>query len=268
MERRIFDFHTHAFPDAIAAKTIAFLSKKGGIPPFSDGSVEGLRKVLKNAGICKGLVLPVVTKPEQFDSVNRFAAALNQEENVLVSFGGIHPDNDNPKERIRQLKQMGFAGIKIHPDYQGVDFDDIRYLRILEAATEYDLAIVTHAGIDIGFPDDIRCTPKRVQNVLREVQPKKLVLAHGGGYELWDEVLDSLCGADVWMDTAFCMGRMPDEKFIALVRKHGADRILFATDCPWGDPAYFAEHFLSLTLSKDEQEKILWNNAENLLKKG
>lgn len=268
MERKIFDFHTHAFPDAIAAKTIAFLSKKGGIPPFSDGSVGGLQKVLRGAGICGGLVLPVVTKPEQFDSINRFAAALNQTDDFLISFGGIHPDNDKPKERIRQLKQMGVDGIKIHPDYQGVDFDDIRYLRILEAASECDMAVVTHAGVDIGYPDDIRCTPKRVLHVLREVQPKKLVLAHCGGYGLWDEVSEVLSGTDVWMDTAFCMGRMPDEKFLSLVKKHGADRMLFATDCPWGDPAFFVEHFLSLPLTKEEQEKILWNNAENLLKKG
>ena len=36
----IIDFHTHVFPDKIAEKTIAYLSKKGGIPAFSDGSVS------------------------------------------------------------------------------------------------------------------------------------------------------------------------------------------------------------------------------------
>ena len=40
MERKIIDFHTHAFPEKIAGKTIAFLSEKGGIPAYTDGTTE------------------------------------------------------------------------------------------------------------------------------------------------------------------------------------------------------------------------------------
>ena len=35
-------------------------------------------------------------------------------------------------EELKQIKDMGFVGIKIHPDYQRVMIDDIRYLKILE----------------------------------------------------------------------------------------------------------------------------------------
>ena len=51
MERKIIDFHTHAFPDKIAGKTIEMLSQKAGIPAHSDGTAQGLRKVLESAGI-------------------------------------------------------------------------------------------------------------------------------------------------------------------------------------------------------------------------
>ena len=265
MERNIIDFHTHAFPDKIAGKTIAFLSEKGGIPAHTDGTTEGLRKVLAQAGISLGVVLPVVTKPEQFASITRFAEQINEEEKGLLSFGGIHPDTPDYKSELRTLVDCGFRGIKLHPDYQGVYFDDIRYMRIMEYASELGLIIVTHAGVDIGFPDTVRCTPERALKVLREVKPEKLVLAHMGGWSLWEEVIDRLAGEPVYLDTAYTMGHISEEHFVTLCRKHGTDKILFATDCPWGNPEKDVETFLKMPLTKEEQEAILHKNAERLL---
>lgn len=281
MERKIIDFHTHAFPDKIAGKTIEMLSKKGGIPAHTDGTVEGLRMVLSEAGISLGVVLPVVTKPEQFESITRFAAQINERfaegeqadaikdeaerKTKLLSFGGIHPDTPDYKKELKQLSNLGFCGIKLHPDYQGVYFDDIRYMRIMEYASELGLIIITHAGVDIGFPDAVRCTPKRALKVLREIKPEKLVLAHCGGWRLWDEVIDTLAGEPVYMDTAYSMGHISEELFVKLCRTHGVEKMLFATDCPWGNPKKDVETFLSMPLTEEEQELILHKNAEALL---
>lgn len=265
MERKIIDFHTHAFPDKIAGKTIELLSQKGGIPAHTDGSVNGLRRVLSEAGIALGVVLPVVTRAEQFESITRFAVQINENGNGLLSFGGIHPDTTDYKKELKFLAEQGFRGIKLHPDYQGVFFDDIRYMRMIEYASELGLIIVTHAGVDIGFPDLVRCTPKRALKVLREVKPEKLVLAHMGGWNLWEEVIDTLAGERVYMDTAYSMGHISEEHFVTLCRAHGTDKILFATDCPWGNPEKDVETFLTMPLTAEEQELILHKNAERLL---
>jgi len=265
LERKIIDFHTHAFPDKIAGKTIQMLSEKGGIPAHTDGTAEGLRRRLTEAGISLGVVLPVVTRPEQFESITRFAQQINEAGNGLMSFGGIHPNSPDYKKELKELSDLGFRGIKLHPDYQGVYFDDIRYLRIIEYASELGLIIITHAGVDIGFPDTVRCTPKRVLKVLHEVKPDKLVLAHCGGWSLWDEVIDTLAGETVYMDTAYSMGHISEEHFITLCRMHGAERILFGTDCPWGNPKRDVETFSAMPLSCEEQELILHKNAEKLL---
>ncbi len=281
MERKIIDFHTHAFPDKIAGKTIEFLSKKGGIPAHTDGTADGLRKALSEAGISLGVVLPVVTKAEQFESITRYAQQINEEQNLqdaisvhegttaataqLLSFGGIHPDSTDYKKELKTLFGLGFRGIKLHPDYQGVYFDDIRYLRIMEYASELGMIIITHAGVDIGFPDMVRCTPERALRVLREVKPEKLVLAHCGGWSLWEEVIHTLTGEPVYMDTAYSMGHISEEHFVTLCRAHGAEKILFATDCPWGNPKRDVETFLSMPLTSEEQELILHKNAERLL---
>lgn len=222
-----------------------------------------------------------MTRPEQFESVTRFAQQINESQSrqdtalslnegsganaELLSFGGIHPDSTDYKKELKMLSNLGFRGIKLHPDYQGVYFDDIRYLRIIEYATELGLIIVTHAGVDIGFPDLVRCTPERALRVLREVKPEKLVLAHMGGWSLWEEVIDTLAGESVYFDTAYSMGHISEEHFVTLCRSHGADKILFGTDCPWGNPKRDVETFLSMPLTYEEQESILHRNAECLL---
>ena len=280
MERKIIDFHTHAFPDKIAGKTIELLSNKAGIPAHSDGTTQGLKRVLGSAGISLGVVLPVETRAEQFESITRFAMQINEayegcgnmtadgdlpNGTRLLSFGGIHPDTPDYKKELKMLSDLGFRGVKIHPDYQGVYFDDIRFMRIIEYASELGLIIITHAGVDIGIPEPVRCTPERALKVLREVKPEKLVLAHMGGWRLWEEVLDTLAGEQVYLDTAYSMGHIEETLFVKLCRTHGVENVLFATDCPWGNPKRDLEAFMSMPLTTEEQELMLHRNAERLL---
>ena len=73
----LIDFHTHIFPDNIAAAAVRGLSETGGIPPHSDGTRAGLLAAMRGAGVTHAVNLPVLTSPAQFDSVLRFAAAQN-----------------------------------------------------------------------------------------------------------------------------------------------------------------------------------------------
>lgn len=261
------DFHTHIFPDKIVSKTIAFLEKQCGDHAHLSGTYEALLSSMKEAGIRQSIVLPVVTKPSQFDSINRFASEVTERTNgTLLSFGGIHPCCDHLKERLLSLKRNGFFGIKLHPEYQKTYFNDPGYLKILDYASELDLIVSVHAGFDPGYPDSARVTPSMIKDVIHQVHPRRLVLAHMGGYMRWDEVEEYLIGEDVWFDTATCFHKIPDEQFLRMVHSHGSDRILFATDSPWSGQKDFIGYLKSLPLTVDEKEKILWKNAEKLLK--
>lgn len=257
------DFHTHIFPEKIAEKTLKFLASRCHIDPYTDGTAPGLSASTKEAGLEMSVILPVVTKPSQFQSINRFA--MQFQEGSLLSFGGIHPDNEDYKEKLKELKHMEFKGIKLHPDYQETFIDDIRYKRIISYASELDLIVSVHAGFDPGYPDCIHCPPQKALDVIRDVQPQKLVLAHMGGFMMWDEVEAYLTGENIWMDTAAVFGHIPEEQFVRIVRAHGADRILFATDSPWGGQKEFAEYFRNLPLSDEEKEAIARENARKLL---
>ena len=254
----------------LASKTIEYLSEKGGIPPFSDGSVSGLLKRMEDAGVDHAVTLPVLTNPLKFDSVNRFAAEINSSfENKsrrLISFASIHPQCDGIDEKMAWIKNSGFKGVKIHPDYQETFINDEKYVRIMECAKEYDLIVVTHAGFDCGYKDQpIRCTPVLAKELIRRVPHSKFVLAHMGANTLYDSVSKTLCDEDVYFDTAYVLRFIGKEKFLELLRKKGADKILFASDSPWSDIGNDAEILRSFALEKSVEDKIFYQNAKNLL---
>ena len=139
----IVHFHTHIFPDKIAKKTIEKLEGIANVKAFTDGREVSLISSMEEAGVDLSLVLPVVTKPEQFATINDFAARLNEKyqgkSRRLFSFGGIHPDSPDYKRELRTIYDLGLKGIKLHPDYQSTYFDDMKYMRILDYASELGL---------------------------------------------------------------------------------------------------------------------------------
>lgn len=265
----IVDFHTHIFPEKIAEKTIKKLEAIANVKAFTDGREQSLIQSMKKAGVDVSIVLPVVTAPEQFHTINHFAAGLNEKYKDqavrLLSFGGIHPDSPDYKKELREIKELGLQGIKLHPDYQNTFFDDIKYMRILDYASQLDLVTVVHAGVDIGFPDHVRCTISGIRKVLDEVAPKNLVLAHYGGFGLWDEVEEFVAGREVYLDTAYTNGFIGDEIFLKILKKHGADKILFATDSPWSGQAESLAHICGLVSDQKELDQILGKNAQKLV---
>lgn len=259
----VIDFHTHMFPDKIADKTITFLAEVCQMPPQTDGTYTGLSESAKKGGVDLSIALPAMTKPSQFDSVNTFAAA-HQEGNV-ISFGGIHPATEHYREELRHIKELGLKGIKLHPDYQNMYFNNIRYKRLVDYATELGLIIVVHAGFDPKCPDDVHCTPEMAAEVIDEVHPANLVLAHLGGNEMWDDVEKYLVGKDVYLDTAVVLDVIKEDQFLRIARNHGADKILFGTDVPWRDQGAFVHLLNDSKLTQEEKNKIFYKNACKLL---
>lgn len=101
----IIDFHTHIFTDKIAGRTLDYLSDIFGASPFADGTHTGLCDSMKKAGVDVSVSLPAVTKVSQVESINRFASAFT--EGTVISFGGIHPECENYKEILKEIKNLG-----------------------------------------------------------------------------------------------------------------------------------------------------------------
>ncbi|HWT74068.1 MAG TPA: amidohydrolase family protein [Mobilitalea sp.] len=262
----VIDFHTHIFPDKIAGKTIKALAEVGNVKAFTDGTLDGLKKSMKEQHIDISVVLPVVTKPAQFDTVNTFAAQITGKDGI-ISFGGIHPDTEDYREKLEQIKALGLQGIKLHPDYQETYVDDPKQVNVIKYAVSLGLIVIIHAGLDIGLPNPIHCPPKRAANMLRQIDDEnaKIIFAHMGGFDQWDDVEEYLVGKNIWFDTSFSLGKINDDQFVRIVKNHGADRILFATDSPWDGQKAALDYIKKLDFTEEELERILFRNAVMLL---
>ena len=51
-----------------------------------------------------------------------------------------------------------------------------------------------------------------------------------------------------------------------IILKHGADKILFASDCPWDRPDITIKKIKSLGLTSEQEELIFSKNAKKLLR--
>lgn len=279
----IIDFHIHTFPGAISKNVLGKLSKLSHTKYFTDGSANGLAASMQKTGIDYSVNQPVMTNAAQVEKVNSslIAEKESMQKQGILTFGGMHPDYADYKHELIRLRQNGIPGIKIHPAYQNTDLDDIKMMRIIDFASEQGLIVLTHAGIDIGIFDHNYASVPQILKIIDEIHPEKFVLAHMGNWGLWEEVERDLAGAPVWFDTAFAIGvitqdeaksgtpylscNLKEADFMRIVRKHGADKILFATDSPWEDQMDYVNRIQEMPLSSEEKTMIFGENAQKLL---
>ena len=156
----IIDFHTHCFPDEIAKHAISSLEKSGNSRSFADGTIGDLLRTAKNANIDISVVQPIAVKPQNTPTINSIAYENNNVDGV-ISFGSVHPLYKDYKKELEKIKyEYKLKGIKIHPDFMGINLDDPKMVEMLSYAVKLNLIITIHAGFDISFPDYQRSTPK------------------------------------------------------------------------------------------------------------
>ena len=280
----IIDFHTHIFPEKISASVIEKLSLTSRTKYFSDGTLTGLLNSMQKNEISFSVVLPVATNSAQVEKINNSAATLNEKyfERGIISFASIHPDFENYRAELSRMKNLGFKGLKVHPVYQNTNLDDKKFLNIFYRAAELDLIVVTHAGLDIGFPGVVKCSPQMSKNVVEEIGNFKFILAHMGGWKNWDEVLFQLADKKIFLDTSFSTGKISARKdfswreedlnlldaikFLDFVKVFGAEKILFGTDSPWTSAETSIDFIKNLPITDAKKNKILGENARQLLK--
>ncbi len=264
----IIDAHTHIFPEKIAQKSIQTLEQLGGETAVIGGTVQDLICSMKKSGVDKSIVLPVLTKPEQFSKINQFAVGINKLPEI-ISFAGIHPHCENINKLLDIIAEMGFKGVKLHPDYQNTDITDERYIEILYGCKKRGLIATIHAGLDPASPNHIHCTPQMSYDVVNELTPKGskpfIVLAHLGGADCLNDVERLLVGLPVFFDTSFVLEKTEPARMREIIRSHGYKNILFATDSPWRDAKQYIEIIKSLSLNDIELNAILGNNCAELL---
>lgn len=261
----VIDMHTHAFPDAVAPRAIASLYEECGkvYRPVSDGTIGGLISNMDRWGIDKSALMPVVTKPANNRKICRWAAENASER--IIPFGGVHPASADVKGDIDFAAELGLKGLKFHPEYQEFILDAPEMLRIYDYAASRGFVLLFHAGYDPAYRPPFRSDPRRFANLLRELPGAKIIAAHLGGHAQWDDVEKHLVGGDIYLETSMGFEYFSGERFLRIVKAHGADKILFGSDSPWSNAQSELEILRALPLSDREKALIAGENTQRLL---
>ena len=104
----LIDFHTHAFPERIAARAIGKLSHDaGGLAPQTDGTLSSLKEQMLTDGVDISVVHSIATSPKQQHNVNNFAMEIDKDDGI-VAFGSVHPDAPDALEELERIHAAGF----------------------------------------------------------------------------------------------------------------------------------------------------------------
>lgn len=260
----LIDFHTHTFPDKLAPRALSSLSdKSGGLVPVTDGTMADTALKMREWGVNCRVMLSIATNPHQQKNVNDFAIANNTPD--VIAFGSVHPDAPDAIDELGRLKAAGLKGVKLHPEYQAFDIDDRRMYPIYDCCQQLGFVVSFHTGKDLGFPDTLHAPPAAIARMMRDFPHLKAVMAHMGGCFLWSEALDYVAGLPCYIDTSFTSGYLDKNLMEQLIDKHGAQRVLFGSDCPWASSKETFDFVDSLNISDEKKEQIFYQNAKSLL---
>jgi uncharacterized protein len=219
--------------------------------------------MMDEASVCASIVVPVATKPSQVKPINDWIAGIKNER--IIGFGAMHPDFPNPAEELDRMESLGIRGIKIQPNWQGCRSDDPRMFPIYEAADDR-FVFIFHAGGELREMEEQLAPPISFANVRKMFPRLRMVVAHMGGYRMWDEVEESLIGENLYLDLSCCFTQyISDERLLRMIRAHGVEKILFASDAPCAGPGPQFARIMSLDLTDEEREQIAHKNAAHLL---
>ncbi|RQW77577.1 MAG: amidohydrolase [Methanothrix sp.] len=267
----IIDFHTHIYPEHVAAKVLPAAKRKLKVEVPGTGAPDDLRSRMHASNITKSVILPLAKGREDVSSLNDWILSVSGGVG-LIPFGAVHPFMPDLEEELDRLVAAGVRGVKMMPLLQEVFPDDSRCERLYEAVIARDMFLVTHAGRDPLEREEIYGTPQRFARTVQSFPDLKVDLAHLGGLRMWDDVQKYLlskdilsAGKNVFFDTAYVSFYMAEKEIADLIEEIGPDRILFGSDYPWEEPGRAAGIIKRLDLSSQEKDAILWKNAAKIL---
>ena len=253
------DCHDHIYNRRLAPKAVQSVGKFYHIEMQCSGVSDELIRISEKSPVKKFIINAVALSPSPVKRLNDFIASECSLHPEFSGLATLHPEMEEPEKEIERIISLGMCGIKLHPDSQCFDMDCENAMKLYEML-EGRLPVLIHCG-DYRFD---RSHPRRLVNILKAFPKLKVVAAHFGGWSIFDEAVPYMSELDCMMDISSSMPFIGTERVDGLIRHYGADRLMFGSDFPMWNPVKEYESFLSIGLSKEENEKILWKNAADV----
>ena len=266
------DAHIHILPDCVHEAN----PDSEDVWVYAD--LHKYRTMMDSLAIEKAVIMPLndswlMSMDFTIDAVHKNLYEMKQRyPGKFYAFADIDTRN-TPAESVdairRAIEEYGLDGIKIHPNNTGIDLDSEYNRPIFAYAQEHNIPVAIHS-----YPnaENDRSAACRIINVVNAYPNLTVIVSHMGAYQ-WEQLLPTRAYVDISAilpDYARTYGIAKTNK---ILRKFGADRLLFATDYPDSrilkPNEIYASYFEILNqmdFSQKEAEMIAIGNIERILK--
>lgn len=233
------------------------------------GALDRLEAEMDDAGVGHAIVLHLLW---QRWSIEEVAEALNSSARV-TGFANVDPTASAALGNIQRAAEIGFQGLKLHPRIQ-------RYLPDDPAC----VAAVRRAG-ELGFPVIIDCFPDgdwlmmglsvlHYAELAKQAPQTTIVIAHAAGHHCLDLLMLAKRIPNLWFDVSYSLlyyGRSVVESLFYCMKSIRYERVMFGTDYPDRPLKVAVKSSLDLfdffNVTGEARQKVLWKNAQQLLRK-
>ena len=256
------DFHTHIYPEAIAAKAADNVRDFYG---FGNKEINGTPQMLLERGTAAGthrfVILPVAVRPDRTRHINEFILSQVAQEPRFFGFGTVHAGLEDLMGEVDFILDNGLRGIKMHPDFQLFNIDDERLFPMYEHL-QGKIPVIFHVGDDRYDYSH----PSRVRRIMELFPNLQVIAAHFGSYALYREAYDLLKDKDCFFDVSSSLMFMDEGVAEGYINSYGAERFVYGSDYPMWDPVVEMDRFMKLKLTDEQFEQIAHKTAEYILK--
>jgi predicted TIM-barrel fold metal-dependent hydrolase len=231
-------------------------------------TLENWRQSIDQAGIWRS----VCAACEPFTSFADIQAALKKEDRIIPFTGVDFEHEERFEEKLVQDVERGARGLKLHPILQRIRLNSEKVYHVIEAFAPHEFPVNFHCGVVSIYAksDALRKTERPeygsvsdAAEMVRAFPNVKFLATHAGIFEFSKFI--ELFGKfkNVWVDGT----AQPTSHIRKLIKIFGPDRVVFASDWPYGDRSVM----LKLTKNACDgdpflERKVLCENAMELLR--
>lgn len=216
----IIDAHVHIHPDP------------RGFGEAYDASLDTLIELLEKGRIDKAVLLPIYPQV-----TNAFiAGACQKYPDRLIGFASIDPlDGRKSIEQLEHdVSQYKLKGLKLHPRLQNFSLNDPCLIPLLQKAADLALPAIFDT-----FPNGTgmeKSFPLLIDGIAGAVPGARIILAHFGGYKLWDALFVAKAHANIFVDLSYTLlyfrGSSLERDLEFAVKNLGSHRCIYGSDHP------------------------------------
>ena len=231
-----------------------------------DGASQSIRKLKSNMtryGIDRSIIFPF---NEKEDLVKSSLKLLEHRSASLLPFLRFDPKTMAP-ERLGELLEHGFYGVKLHPRAQAFDPTDSKYYGLYEKIEDSGKPLLIHTRKSTPFsPKPLRTNgrfsdPDRIVVLAKKFPDMNIIMAHFAN--LSGDALKAVGKEDnLYVDTSI-FGTTFIVKMMCNVL--GAEKMVMGSDAPYSDQEIEMLKVRKADISKSEKEKILSGNIRRIL---